>query len=385
MPKLCLSTPREALDYVMTTLAKYPERQTLPVQDAARNGLRRQHSGLYLGYLNIPEDRGEKVDAISLPEIDAPTGPDGDLIRQIAGVVESLRMLNPCSPVLGLGRGTGTMVPCFGTPLVEELGNTPAYTIPLEEALARPVPDPTTSGIMPEMRERIAFLKSRLPAGKGFYIGMPDMQGPFNLAHAVLGEDALMGPYVKPELYHEFMLRMTDLWIGAWRLLWQWIGPEWLPPGQGNRLRFAECSVNLVSAEFYREFILPYDLRAAHALAVPLYIHPCSGPHVFRATLEQLPNVVEIEAGFIEKTAAGSISVEEATKLIANRPITLHIGQELPFGKEYEFICRDFDRYADNPRLTFGYTGMLWRHRDRAHIQALHRRLDDYWNSRYGG
>ncbi len=91
------------------------------------------------------------------------------------------------------------------------------------------------------------------------------------------------------------------------------------------------------------------------------------------------------EAGFIEKTAAGAISVDAALDMIGARPIALQIGQELPPGEEFEFICRDFDRYAEHPRLTFNYTGMHWRIRDRERIQAIHRRLDDYWQSRYGG
>jgi hypothetical protein len=33
----------------------------------------------------------------------------------------------------------------------------------------------------------------------------------------------------------------------------------------------------------------------------------------------------------------------------------------------------------DNPRLTFGYTGMHWRKSDEELIRELHRRLDDYW------
>ena len=87
------------------------------------------------------------------------------------------------------------------------------------------------------------------------------------------------------------------------------------------------------------------------------------------------------EAGFIERTAAGAVSVDEALKMIHGRPITLHIGQELPPGDEFDFIRRDFDRYADHPRLTFNYTGMHWRNRDRARIHDIHRRLDDYWRA----
>ncbi len=379
MKPIRLNHPTEALEYVLATLERFPERQAIPIKEAARLGKRRAHSGLVINYLISPDDSGEKVNAVELPEVEAPAGPDGDLIRQVAGLLEPLKMLNPVTPALPLGRGVSSMVPCFGTPLNAEVGESPAYTITLDEALKRPVPDPETSGIMPEIRARIEFIKSRLPSGRGLYIAMPNMQGLFNLAHAILGEDAMIGPYGDLERYHEFMTRMADFWIAAWRSLQRWIGPEWLLPEQARRVHIGECSANLVSGEFFREFILPYDLRAFQALARPVSIHPCSGPHVFRETLELFPDVVETEAGYIEKTAAGAIGVDDALRQIGDRPIALQIGQELPPGEEYEFIRRDLDRYADHPRLIFIYTGMHWRIRDRAKIHALHRDLDRYW------
>ena len=44
----------------------------------------------------------------------------------------------------------------------------------------------------------------------------------------------------------------------------------------------------MVSEEFYREHILPHDLRIARHFG-SVWIHPCNGLHVFRATLEGLP------------------------------------------------------------------------------------------------
>ena len=380
-----LDSPLAALEYVAATLAQYPERQALPIRAAARSGLRRRDSGLCLNYLAVPEDHGQSVDAVQLPEIETPVGADGELARQMTQVLRPLSMLNPVSPVLALGKGVGTLVPSFGIPLDAATDHSPAYTMSLEDALKQPVPCPTTSGLLPEIHERIDFIKSRLPAGRGFYMNLPNMQGLFNLAHAILGEDAMIGPLIKPELYREFMLRMTDFWIGAWRQLHAWIGPEWMTPDRRDIVHLGFCSVNLVSTDFYLEHVLPYDLRLARELDFPLSIHPCSGPHVFRATLEQLPNVVATQAGFIEKTAAGAISVDAALDMIGTRPIALDIGQELPQGDEFEFIRRDFDRYAEHPRLTFSYTGMHWRIRDRERIQSIHRHLDDYWRSRYGG
>ena len=132
----------------------------------------------------------------------------------------------------------------------------------------------------------------------------------------------------------------------------------------------------------YREFILPFDLRAAEEFG-RLRVHTCSGPHVFHATLESLPNILATEAGCIAKTAAGYTPVDEAIAAVGDRPIILNIGQELPEGREYEFIRGDFDRYATNKHLLFGYTGMHWRKKDRPLIRDIHRRLNEYWLTKY--
>jgi hypothetical protein len=134
----------------------------------------------------------------------------------------------------------------------------------------------------------------------------------------------------------------------------------------------------MMSAKAYEEHVLPHDLRIARHRG-RASIHPCSGPHVFRATLRNIPNVVYCEAGFIEKAYASSISVEDALRQIGDRPIILCIGQELPDGREEEFIRRDLDRARTNPRLLFAYTGMHWRSKDQERIRRMHLRLDDYW------
>jgi hypothetical protein len=140
----------------------------------------------------------------------------------------------------------------------------------------------------------------------------------------------------------------------------------------------SECSCNLVSRECYEEHILPHDLRLAQAFGA-MRMHPCSGPHVFHATLEDLPNVIYTQAGHIASASAGSISVDDALAAIGDRPIVLDIGQELPERGEEDFIRHDLDRYARHPRLMFAYTGMHWRRKDRPLIREMHRRLDEYW------
>ena len=153
----------------------------------------------------------------------------------------------------------------------------------------------------------------------------------------------------------------------------EWVGPERLRPI--NRWpSIAECSVNLVSGDFYRQHILPYDQRIARHFGL-VRIHPCSGRHVFHATLDSLPGVRATEAGLMRpKMAAPCISVAEALAAIGGQPVLLAIGQELPadFGRAFDLIRAALHLARSDPRLLFGYTGTDRRRRDRPAIRELH-------------
>ena len=373
-------TPLDAaVDYFLATLDLHPERDALAAHAAALDGRKRPYPVLYMNHLYSPDDTTPVRDELILPEVRTASDPLGNLARELVGKLQPLDMLNPVSSSFGLGMGTDTLITCFGVPLDPATGNSRAFTKPLRQVMECPPPDPANSGLLPEIRARIEFLKAHTPPR--VKIALPDMQGPFNLVHSLIGEECMLAPYDDEPGFHAVMERMTTLWIEARRNLTRWIGFDRMAPIE-RHATICECSVNLVSADFYRQFILPHDRRILAAFG-PLHIHPCSGPHVFHVTFENL-SVAHAEAGYIAKTAAGAISVDDALKAIGARPILLSIGQELPEGREFDFICADLDRYARNPRLLFAYTGMHWRRKDRPLIRDMHRRLDAHWKSRYG-
>jgi hypothetical protein len=335
---------------------------------------------LYLGHLGDPEDTYVPTGELALPAVAIADAEEAALAREVIGMLEPLKLHNPVRPVCGLGSSTGTLVTFFGIPLNPAAQHSPAYHRSIAQLLAQPPPDAAHGGLMPEMLARIARLKARLP--RGFKIALPDMQGPFNLVAAMTGEEALAAIHERPADLHALLERITTLWLEVRRLLLEAIGPEHCEADAPRLGRIAECAVNMISPAAYREHVLPHDLRIARACEA-LHIHPCSGPHVFKVTLETLPNVVSTEAGHIAKTTAGAISVDDALAQLGDRPIALSIGQELPEGQEEAFIKRDLDHYAAHPRLLFGYTGMHWRKRDRSQLRRLHQRLDAYWAERY--
>ena len=371
-----ISSIENAVEYFNEVMRHHVERDILSAHRDVMAGKLRPYPVLRINHLIQPEDTFEPEDEFQLPFIETSETPKGILMNEIVNMLTPLKLLNPVNACFGLGVGPGTLVACFDIPLNSQAQNSPSYHLSLDQLLLKPLPDPKTSGLMPRMHEKIELIKNNVP--DNFKINLPDLQGPFNLAHLILGTEVFMAPYADPAKFHAVMQKITDFWMMARRVLIDWIGPERISPWYWSDNIVCECSVNMISPEMYREFVLPYDRQIAEAIG-SIAIHPCSGAHVFHATLNSLPNVVYTEAGYIENSTAEVISVDDALEAIGDQPIALGIGQELPPGREYEFIRKDLERYLDNPRLIFEYTGMHWRKKDRPLIRDLHKRLDNYW------
>lgn len=360
----------ETADFVQEKLDACPERRMDICEEYILKNEKRPYPCIFL---NIGQDPLERKDFV----IPGNKSAEEKLIDKLNGLLIPLKLNNPVAPYLSLGVGPGSMIASFGLELDAALDYTPRGHKSAEEIIRNGMPDPEKSGIMPKIKEEIdAILAFTSPFYK---IEKPDMQGPFNIAHAVLGTEAFILPYTEPEKYAEVMDIITRFYIATDRMLVKWIGKDRAIRFPRRRKIIAECSCNLVSSQFYREFVLPYDRQICDYYGESC-IHPCSGPHVFYATLENLPNLTYTEAGeMLTKMAAGSIKVEDALKAIGKQNIILNIGQELPENREYEFIQKDLDLAKSNNRLLFGYTGMHFREKDIPKILSIHDRLDEYW------
>ena len=368
----------DAVGNLREALERNPECNIGTAQDFVTRGELRPHAALYL-WRGPDIEAGESLTASPPPPC---RSPEERVLESLKGALAPLVNLNPISASANrLGRGTGTLAASFGVKLDETLGNTPSGNLELDQVLAAGMPDPAESGLIPEMHEMIDAFQCLTP--DWLAIPLPDMQGPFNIAHMILGNDAFVAPLTEPEKFARLMALITDFFIATHRNLCSWISPARFVQYPSNCCRIAECSVNLISTQTYMEHVLPHDCRIAEYYG-KVAIHPCSGPHVFKCTLENLPNVVYTEAGLMEpgRVFAGSISVEEAMRQIDGRPVILAVGQELPkdFAAAEQIIRGFLDLARVNPRMTFGFTGIHWKKADEPRILALHRRLEKYWS-----
>jgi hypothetical protein len=363
------------INYVQQKLAEHTERDSNKALELALAGEKREFPVISIGHLGDPADTFIPQGELKIPEAAISNPQENALAKELLGKLEPLKMLNPISLDFSLGKGPGTLVACFGIPLNPDTMNCPAHTKSIGEVLSQPMPDPKKSGLMQEMLKKISIIKELTP--DTLKIALPDTQGPFNIAHSLVGEEALVEAYLDPKRFHQLIDKVTDFWIKTVMALKDAIGEE-RKTVSDRMVNIAECSVNLISPEMYKEFILPYDLKIAEVFGAP-GIHTCSGSHVFYATLENIPGMVYTEAGYIACAVAGHTKVDEAMAALRDKPVLLRIGQELPEGKELDTVLTDLLRYSETKRLLFSYTGMHWRKKDRPLIRDIHNTADEFW------
>ena len=361
----------EAIEKVLGVLRKRPEKNILNIWEDLETGKRPRFSPLIIRRQIEPgeEEFGEEK---TLRE---------KLTREVLNILKPLKWENPIAPVLtlGTGEGTGFMAAGFGV----KISSDPKYAggvekhLSMEEVERMEVPFPEKEERFKKIKEKIDFYLDNTP--EDFKFGLPDMQGPFNIAYAVIGTDIFFLMKDSPKKVHLLMEMVTEYYIRCYRLFRKWIPENRWVNFVGATKKISECSVNLISEDLYKEFVAPYDRKLVEFWGGEVAIHPCSGPHVFKVTLEELPGVRYTECGVIPNACSGYVKVEEAVERIKGKPIILSVGEELVPGKEEETIRNHFGFLSQHPLMIFQYTGMTWKKEDDEFIKNLHLKLDEYY------
>lgn len=123
------------------------------------------------------------------------------------------------------------------------------------------IPD-ETSGSFPEIDRHYQYYLENLPYGVGFML--PDLQGPFNNAHLLRGNDIFTDFYDEPEAIELLLDKVTRFQIKMTRRYHELCGIgkgilyDWSGIWRGN-LRICNCTLHNVSTAFYETYIKKYD------------------------------------------------------------------------------------------------------------------------------
>jgi hypothetical protein len=368
----------DAVSAVLTLIRERPEKNMLAMCEDFAAGRRPTGCPINLGRVQ------HWTEVSGAPQDVAPgfKPPEESLLAGLRGIPQALEMENPFTPALGTGYGVPTVATAFGSEIdwsPRNAGGVAGY-LPLGSFDDFETPDIHMAGVFPRIRADIEYYRAHTPPE--IKINFPDLLGPINIAHLLLGTELFFAMRDEPARLHHLLQMIAEFLIQCFTVLPQWIGEERMFNFAGNSQRIAECSVNLISREAYREFGLPYDRQISEALGA-IGIHTCTGLHVFEETLEGLPNVVYTEWGDCRNSFAPQVSLDRAVELIGEQPIVLSGGRELWEGDFSAEIKDDLARLEDHDLLTFGYSGMRWKDGDEAHITGLHRQIDEYYEKKY--
>ena len=131
--------------------------------------------------------------------------------------------------------------------------------------------------------EYIKFFKETLP--EWIHVYLPDTLGPFEIAHAVYGNNIFYDLYDDSKFVHYLLSLCTDIYIQITEKLKEVLGEEKTNCFHGHALsrgiymrnggtRISEDSATLISPQQIDEFVIPYDQKALEALGGG-FIHFC--------------------------------------------------------------------------------------------------------------
>ncbi|MEN6356696.1 MAG: uroporphyrinogen decarboxylase family protein [Armatimonadota bacterium] len=169
----------------------------------------------------------------------------------------------------------------------------------------RGFPDPFTSGIMAKNWD----FYERMKANRSKYIfkGLPVINvgfgagaytdGPMTVAASLRGATELcMDIYEDPDYFHELLAFITQATIKRIKAFRKALGLEMKPQSWG----FADDSIELLSVDIYKEFVLPYHKMLLNELAGkgPHAMHLCGDAGRLMPIIRNELNVQLWDAGF---------------------------------------------------------------------------------------
>ena len=162
-------------------------------------------------------------------------------------------------------------------------------------------PDLDHNPMMQRAEAYLQYFQETVPPW--IHVYLPDTQGPFDIAQAILGQEIFLAIYDDPELVHHLLDFSTKLYIEVSKRLKKIINEPMDSCYHGHALargiymanggtRISEDSATLLSPQHIDEFVIPYDRQALQAFGGG-FIHYC-GKHLY--LLEAYLKLQEVRA-----------------------------------------------------------------------------------------
>ncbi len=170
-------------------------------------------------------------------------------------------------------------------------------------------PDLDNNIMMQRAIEYLHYFQQSVPPW--IHIYLPDTQGPFDIAHAILGQDIFLSIYDEPDLVHYLLDFSTELYIEVTKRLKMVINEPMNCCYHGHALvrgiymsnggtRISEDSATLLSPRHIDEYVIPYDKQALRVFGGG-FVHYCGKHDYLLEAYLQLEEVRAINLGNPER------------------------------------------------------------------------------------
>ena len=272
----------------------------------------RHIAALFDGYKNLADNpkNCQPMVIVYVPEENVPgwerrlNDPLCMLETQLKRNRQHLSMGDDFIPATRVEFGTAQIAAAFGCEIYTPPNNLPAagsHILENIEDIKALEPPTLADGWFPRLFSYISLFLDNTPDGD--VMQLPDIQSAFNSAHLIRGNDILLDFYDDPEALDELFRKITNFMVLATKELNRVIGAEegwfldWGMLWKGAA-RISNCSMHMISPDFYRDYILPHDKRFFDETGGGR-IHYCGTSHdVIRdfLTLEKLSGL-DVDAG----------------------------------------------------------------------------------------
>ena len=151
--------------------------------------------------------------------------------------------------------------------------------------------------------------------------GYLNWQGVLNNAFILRGEDIFIDFFDRPAFTHHLFTLISDLMIR----LAQKVQKKQRKSGfYINHFCVSNCTVNMVSPQIYREFLLPYDKKIAESGFERFGMHTCNwNVTPYLEEIKKLPKVGYLDMGIMSDMRKVKVMFPEARRAVMYSPVRL--------------------------------------------------------------
>lgn len=264
----------------------------------------------------------------------------GRELRERFGTSKIGCMQNPDNPADLL---TGTFGSCavaaiYGIPIMYSADNWPNCAheyLTADQADKLEPPDLDSNPFLNDLMEQVDWIARETGRLEGFI----NWQGVLNNAYRLRGAEIFMDMASEPERARHLFECVCITMVDASQRLYE----RQRQTGVDNRhFTISNCLVNMVSAEYYREFLLPFDRQIAETYEL-IGIHNCAwNADAYIRHYAAVPNVAYIDMGMESDLAAAKQAFPDARRAIMYTPMELKDKTIPEIRKNLKRIAREY-------------------------------------------